>query len=187
MVSWKVRVLGVSPCDLSLRVPEFVGFTSFATYCRTLKTAAPGKRLALSVSVRHPQLGPFFRASLSAARSSAGAGATNERAGFATLWRCVGSLPSPDRERTKRLRWTERKGGNADGHVCFACILMFLFPPWRHRQLESIAVVFDQFCGDAARGTRCRAASKPMSCLLNGRVFSSRWSWTPECCIVVGR
>lgn len=52
----------------------------------TLKTAKPGARLALSVRVRHPELGAFFDATLSARRSEAPQ-VPNEHAGFGTLWR----------------------------------------------------------------------------------------------------
>lgn len=55
---------------------------------RTLKTSSPGARLALSVRVRHPEMGDFFTATLAARRCSpTEAGQRNERSSLAVLWR----------------------------------------------------------------------------------------------------
>ncbi len=55
---------------------------------RTLKAAVPGVRLALSVRVRHPVMGDFFSATLTARRCSpASAAERNEHSSLVTLWR----------------------------------------------------------------------------------------------------
>ena len=55
---------------------------------RTLHSNEPGEQLSVSVSVKHPELGSFFAATLNM-RRSAMPQLANESAGLRVLWRCA--------------------------------------------------------------------------------------------------